>query len=93
MRREASSAEDTTAKPRVLLLINLSLLVGLGRCRFELLYGNVLGRYFVLLAITTLRTRKLGTNFVPQEFLLRNTTQHHSARMRNHEMKKVGHHK
>ena len=34
------------AKPRVLLLVNLSLLVGLGRCRFELLYGNVLGTLF-----------------------------------------------
>ena len=49
-------------------------------------------RYFILLAVTTLRS-KLGTNFVPQKFPSRNTTQHHSVLMRNHEMKKVGHHK
>ena len=41
-------AEDTTAKPRVLLLVNLSSLVGLGHglCRFKLLYRNVLGTLF-----------------------------------------------
>ena len=54
--------------------------------------GMFWGRYFILLALTTLRG-KLGINFVPQKFPLRNTTQHHSVLMRNHEMKKVGHHK
>ena len=53
--------------------------------------GMFWGRYFILLAITTLRN-KLGTNFVPQKFPLRNTTDQ-SVRMRNHEMKNVGHHK
>ena len=65
VRREASSAEDTTAKPRVLLLINLSLLVGLGRCRFELLYGNVLGTLFRFICYYDVAHQETGYKFRP----------------------------
>ena len=82
------------AKPRVLLLVNLSLLLGLGHgcCRFELLYGNVLGTLFHFIGYYDV-AKQTGYKFRPKKFPLRNTTQHHSVLMRNHEMKKVGRHK
>ena len=83
------------AKPRVLLLVNLSLLVELGHglFRFELLYGNVLGTLCHFIGYYDVTHQETGYKFRPPKFPWRYTTQHHSVLMRNHEMKNVGHHK
>lgn len=52
------------AKPRVLLLVNLSLLVGLGRCRVEWLYGNVLVTLFHYIGYYDV-ARETGYKFRP----------------------------
>ena len=94
VRREASSADTSLAKGRRHERRSLEfcywliwvcwwdwvMVVVVSNC----FMGMFWGRYFILLAITTLRTRKLGTNFVPQNSrwgIRHNITQYSCARI------------
>ena len=91
VRREASSADTSLAKGRGHERRSLEFCYWLiWVCWWDWVMvvvvsnyfmGMFWGRYFILSAITTLRTRKLGTNFVPQNSLwgIRHITQYSCA--------------